>query len=446
MPGQELSPLILPLSSSWNIALDAMKPVRSLILGVGLANYGDFASSVKPLLLNATPFWNQSIVTSGSELLQILTTTGLIGLFSVLAIPVIAFRFVRTHLEQKPKEDPTLISIIALAVISGLSLVVFPGSLPVLFVFFSAVGLLCATSPHSHSLPLQNSLAVATVGLIIFVLTGFYSYKVYAAEWHLHNAQVALAKNDGKTVYEQNLAAIKLLPTLTSYRLSYSQVNLSLASALSQKSSLSDADRQNVTQLVSQAVVEAKTATGLRPHSAATWQNLGTIYRNLINVAEGADQFAITAYAQAISLDPGNPTLRVEFGGLLYQLGTSSKNSADQALLYDRARNELQTAISLKSDYANAYYNLSKLLETTKDYGDSYLAMQKAISLLGHDSQDLGRATSELEMIKAKLPTRSTSPSDTGEGKAPASTSLSNPSPLPSPISGDKIPLPSATP
>jgi tetratricopeptide (TPR) repeat protein len=441
LPGQELAFHLLPWTASWSIALDALKNMKSLFFGVGLSGYTDFTASVKPLFLNSTIFWDQTISSATSELLQLLTTTGIIGFLTYLSLPLVAFQL---NSKIDFKADTIRLCLLLLAAVSFLTLVFTPSTLPILFVFFTAIGALSATPTRTHNLSLGVSLLTGLVSILVAIFVGYYTYQAYTAEWHMRNAQLGVISNNGKVVYDESLAAVKLMPNLTSYHLSYSQVNLSLASALSQKSPLSDSDRQNVTQLVAQAVNEAKNATILRPHSAVVWQNLGSIYRNLINVADGSDQFAISAYAQALTLDPGNPGLRLEYGGLLYQLGVASKNASDQTTLFTRAQSEFQTAISVKPDYANAYYNLSKLLESSKDYSNAYLSLQKAISLLGPESQDLGRASAELETLKAKVPKSTPAPS-TIPSTATTPT-LSNPSPLPSPISGDKIPLPTPTP
>lgn len=433
-PGQELAPLILPLPASWNIALDSMKSIKTFFLGVGLSNFPIFYKSVKPLFLNSTPFWNNTPLSSGSELLQIMTTTGIVGLLTFLTLPLIAF-----------KQSLTVrgdLSVVIMTIISAIALAFTPSSLPLLLIFFTGIGLLSATDHNTRALTPKILIITCVTTIAITSYLGYQSYQVIAAEVNMHRAQVALTKNDGKTVYEQNLAAINKLPAMTSYHLSFSQVNLSLAGALSQKETLTDAERSNVTQLVSQSISEAKTATSLRPQDSTTWQNLGSLYRNMINVATGSDQFAIAAYTQAIALDPANPTLRVEYGGLLYQLAQNNQKPEDQITLLSRAQNEFQTAISLKPDYANAYYNLSKLLESAKDYNNSYLAMQKAISLLGPDNADLGRASAELETLKSKIPKASSSPSPSPTPTTSNKSDLAEPSPLPSPLSGGPLTLP----
>ena len=91
-PGQELALNLLHLTASWSIALDAMKSVRSFFFGVGLSNFPIFYNSVKPLFLNSTPFWNILQGSASSGLLQILTTTGILGLLSFLSLPFLALK------------------------------------------------------------------------------------------------------------------------------------------------------------------------------------------------------------------------------------------------------------------------------------------------------------------------------------------------------------------
>lgn len=432
LPGQELALNLLPLSASWSIALDALKSLHSFFFGVGLANFSIFYRSVKPLFLNTTPFWNILPTSSGSEFLNLVTTTGLIGFLSFLSLPLLT---IKSHLKAETTDKKTNLPFKLLFILATLALIFSPSSIPLLLVFFTTLGVLNSAAPHAHSFTRPVSLVLALAILLMVGLTGYYSVRVIAAELDMRQAQKALAVNDGKLVYEKSIAAIKLVPGLTSYRISNSQVNLSIAAALSQKGSLAPAERQNISQLISQAISEGKLAATLSPNDSTAWQNLGNLYRNLVNVATGADQFAISSYSQAVALDPGNPLLRLEFGGFLYQLGQSAPKASDATTLYASAQSEFQTAIQLKPDYPNSYYNLAKLFEATKDYQNAYLAMQKTLSLLGPNSPDLGTATTELENLKTKLPA-SPAPSSV------PSTQLVQPSPLPSPIDGGPLTIP----
>lgn len=429
LPGQALSPIILPLSASWSITLDAMKSMRSVILGVGLANFTPLYTAVKPLYLNSTVFWNIVPAVSGSELLQILTTTGLIGFISFLALA----SQIKLHSLNKTEN--------LVALLSFLILVFTPGNLVILSIFFLSLSV-SATSEHkSISLPTQPSLVIALSTLLLIIVGAYYSGRYFVAENHMYKAQQALTNNDGESVYSQNLSAIRLVPSLTSYRLSYSQVNLQLASALSQKEDISEDDRANITTLVSQAIRESKTATSLRPNLAGTWTNLGNVYRQLINVAQGSDQLAVENYAQAVALDPANPALRVEYGGIFFQLAQTATVSAQKEELLNRSAQEFSTAIRLKNDYANAYYNLAKAMELGENYPAAYQAMQQVVALIDKNSTDYATAQQELEALKDKLPkqTQDTTQSTPVE---PAPSELSEPSPLPSPLPGGPILLP----
>lgn len=438
LPGQELALSILPFKASWNVALDAMKSPKSLFFGVGLSNYAIFFRSVKPLFLNSTAFWNTQVMSASTNLLEIVTTSGLVGALTFLALPVLAMKSITTH------HEPTTMSLKVIFLVTGLALILTPTSLPILFLYFSVLGLLSASEPHTRSVSRLGGVITTLIALTVAGTTGYYVTKFVLAEYNMHQAAVALAGNDGKKVYDANLAAINHLPQLANYHLSYSQVNLSLAASLSQKTSLSDQDRQNISTLIGQAVNEGKNVVSLRASDSVGWQNLGSIYRNLINVADGADKFALESYAQAVQLDPGNPGLRLEYGGLLYQLGQKAK-AEDANALYSQAASQFQISIQLKPDYPNAYYNLSKLLETAKDYSNAYLAMQKAVSLLGPDNPDLSRATTELDTLKNKVPKPTPSPSPSASPKAssePKQSDLATPTPLPSPLAGGPVDIP----
>lgn len=434
LPAQELSPLLLPLRASWNMALDALKNPTYFFFGVGATNFASFFRSVKPLYLNATSLWNYSPLYSGNEVLQILTTFGMLGLLSFAYLTYSSF------VNKIKTSDQALTFII---VFSLISFILAPSSPVMMFVFFTALALNSSSQSKSFELSISNSYLISLPLTLISLLLLYYSSIYFRAEYNLHLAQVALSQNDAKTVYEKSLATSKLLPKYTNYRVFASQVNLSLAAALSQKKDATDADKQNVVTLVSQAINEAKVATTLRPQDSETWRNLGLTYRNLINVADGSASFAIDSFAQAISRDPANPALRLEFGGLLYQIGQTLEKPEEKAQIFNRAQSEFQLAIQLKSDFSNAYYNLSKLLETAGDLNNAYLALQKAISLLGPDNPDLPKATNELSTLKEKLPKPTPSPSvaptQSSQVETPPEAALSTPTPLPSPIAGGPL-------
>ena len=421
IPGGALNPTFLPLTASWSIALDALKSMRSLLFGIGLSNYSLLFTSVKPLSLNSTSLWNTLPSTGSSELLTLLPTGGIILTLSFL------YFFYRTLVNSL--STPYL----GLAFLIFLSFLLLPVNLPIYLLLFL---LYAVTSPtNSNTIPLSVSTRILTT--MILVSMGFAiaypTTKSYLSEFFMRRAQLGLEAGDSQKVYQNHLKAIRFSPKTTNYHLSFADVNFRLASALSQKENLSDTDRSTITSLIQQSIQSGKAAITLRPNDSRTWLTVAKIYQNLINVAEGSDKFAIESYNRAINLDRANPSLRVDYAGLLSQLASSQKEATLSASYRSRAISELQTAIQLKNDYANAYYNLAKIFESANNQELAIQALQETQKYLPSDSNEYSRLTSEIEALKNKKSTDKTSPT---------SDTLATPSPLPSPINGGPVSLP----
>ena len=104
-------------------------------------------------------------------------------------------------------------------------------------------------------------------------------------------------------------------------------------------------------------------------------------------------------------MDPNNARLRIELGGIYYQLES-----------YNQALAQFQTAIILKNNYANAYYNLAAGLKKTNQPEEAALAMEKVIELLPESSQSYEQAVEELKEIQILIPEKEeSSPSATIE-------------------------------
>jgi len=482
LPGKEFSPVLLPLQAGWSIALDALKSPKAFLFGIGFPNFPSLYMQAKPVSMNTTALWNTLPQYSSNEFFHMLTTSGIVGLFSLIWIIAVGLKLSLSSIKNFSTE---LLSATAALGVIILSFFMIPASLISYFLLITIVALISilkseegnkdsqilldASSSNIDS-PFQlltnklrrpvasfiPSLAVV-LSIIILMTFLYYSSKVYAAEIALREAQIAFAKEDGKTVYEKYILAIQKVPSITSYHSAYSQINLSLAINLSRNENLNDSDRQQISQLMSQAVREARIATSLDPSNATTWTNLGSIFRNLINVAQEADTNAIASYSQAVTLDPMNPVLRVEFGGLYYQLSqlvanvdtksltNEQKAQAEQMRInyLQQAIAQFQAAIQLKNDYPNAYYNLAKALEAGNNIGGAYQAMQLVLSSLSSESPDYDKIIGELTELKTKLPEQSSVPQEEPAIEQPKGDSeVAEPSPLPSAIPGGLIELP----
>lgn len=417
LPGKPLSPSLLPLTASWSIALDSLKSLRTLAFGIGLSNYSLLYSAVKPLSLNLTSLWSTLPTTASNEFLTLLPTTGIIATILLL------YMFIRSLIFGS-----TLVRLITSIIF--ISFLIAPATLPLYTLFFVVYTFTNKSDSNTFNLGLElrflfGALYIASILIVLWIVG-----KSFLSEYYLKQAQLALAASNSQRVYDQHLKAIRTSSKITNYHLSFADVNFRLAAALSQKDQLSDADRDNITRLIQQSIASGKSAIALRPNDSRTWLIVGKIYQNLLNVAEGSDRFALEAYTKAVALDRANPTLRLEYANLLTQLA-EIKGSTEAASLRGRAASEIQLAIQLKPDYANAYYNLGLILKKTNNPESAKRAFEEALKYLSPESSDA-------ETIKLELNNSQNTSSITNSN----SQVLTQPSPLPTPLEGGPLDIP----
>ncbi|MCJ7829608.1 tetratricopeptide repeat protein [Patescibacteria group bacterium] len=415
-------PLLLPLSTAWAIAVESFKNGKIFLFGVGPKSFLDAFSQFRPLSYNLTPLWAIRFGNSSNFYLHSLTTVGLLGLAAYLWLIGKVLK----------KRGPLAYFIPLLAIL--LIFLFFPANFLMLFVFYVLLALLANDLPVREYTE-QSRILPWTIFIPTLLLVAgcfFFIGRAYAAEIYSKHSLNSIAQNDGTNAYNHQIKAISLNPYHDVYRISYSQTNLLLADALARKSDISDQDRQNITVLIQQSISEAKTAVSLNKNKVINWENLANIYRQLINFAEGADQWTISTLRQTINLDPTNPELKLSLGGVYYALGN-----------YDEAIRWFQQAVDNKVNFANGYYNLSAAYKEKGDFKKAHEMMQITLNLIPTDSQDYQKARDELEELAKKLPTEATSPS-TIQPSEEMSTEvpLIEPETLPSPVITPPIELP----
>jgi tetratricopeptide (TPR) repeat protein len=424
-PGKATSLVVLPYPDTWAISIEAFKV--NPLFGVGPGNYLSAFNRFRPVTFNNYPFWDSRFSSALVFPLEWLTVGGLLSLGAYFFLLLkIGRSWLKTYREKKEKQLSLLILILTIVVLPwllGINLV----SLSFTFLFLAVLALE-EEKKMSHQLPVK-SLAWVILGLgLILILPAFFFWgRIYSADLAFRQSLNALVRNQGVAVYNQQIRAISLNPYQPDYRRAYSQTNLALANSLANQSELSDQDRTNITQLIQQAIREAKAASVLNPTDATNWENLAQIYRNLINFAQDADQWTIAAYRQTIATDPINPRIRLNFGGLYFSLGN-----------YEQATRQFQISVDLKPDYANGYYNLAAAYRERKMYPEAYQAMQGALNFVDQNSADYQKAKEELDELAKLLP----APEATSAAETEETSVLNEPSPLPSPAIKPPIELP----
>ncbi|MBI2267824.1 MAG: tetratricopeptide repeat protein [Candidatus Blackburnbacteria bacterium] len=455
LPGKPTSPKILPISTGWSIALETLK--REPLLGVGIGNFAEAFNRFRPVEFNSSDVWNLRFGVSSNWYLDIFTVAGVLGFVAFLWLVVTAVRLGRSGKLGESGNKNILYSLYSILILFAL----VPASLVLLFAFYVLLGLLARstgkelrfqfTSQGFDKTPAEGvnilSGLFALLAIVGLIATIYFGRPVYAAEVHYKKALENVAKNDGLATYNNLRDVVRLNPRASHYRVTNSQINLALANSIAanvskkaqeEKKEIAEQDRNNISQLIQQAIGEAKAAVALDPGISTSWANLAQIYRSVMGIAQGADQFAIAAFRQAIALEPTNPALRLNLGGIFY----GAKD-------YEEAVKSFELAVAAKNDFANAHYNLAV---TLRDQGKTARAAQELRAVLGlvsPGSQDYETVRKELEPLERKLQEEAAAQqaqqqkTQQGQGSAePAEAQLQAPQPAPSPIVEPPIELP----
>jgi len=423
-------PLLLSYSTSWAIAVESFKNWRLFLFGIGPTNFLEAFSQFRPVSYNLSNLWAIRFSSSSNYYFHLLTTVGALGIASFLWL---IGKTIKTQI--KFNQEGSLTVFVPLLTILIIFLFLSPNFL-LLFCFYLFLALLALNLPYSGEYSETSKIASWAIFIptLLFVLCClFFTGRTYAAEVFFRRSLNALAQNDGTGAYSNQVKAITLNPFHDLYRLAYSQTNLALAYSLASRSGLSDQDRQNITALVQQAIREAKAAVSLNKNKVVNWENLANIYRQLINFAQGSDQWAITALSQAIKLDPTNPQLKLNLGGIYYAL----KN-------YDEAIRFFQQAVEIKPNFANGYYNLSAAYREKSNFQKAHEAMLATLNLVPTTSEDYNKARQELDELAKKVTASEAAqakPEKIPEPK-PTQQPLIEPEPYPSPVITPPIELP----
>lgn len=420
--GSQLALYLPPLRLSWYSAVETLKNPVSALFGVGVDNFSAIFTRVKDPIYNASGLWQISSFSVGrSAVLQILTEMGILGLITFM---LLVFGVIKHFTSKKHFHLPSFTSATYLLIM----FFIFPVSLPLLFLFFVILGMMGSDEEGKHGqIDLENLMPLyAGLPIIVFLLVGasvFFLGRTYVSEYYFKRSLDAVVSNSAKQLYDNQRQAIILNPYIERYRVNFSQTNLLIANNIASRAGstpgtqLTENDRTVIAQAIQAAISEGKAAVTLNPQKAGNWENLALIYRNVLNVAQGADAWTISSYQRAIIIDPQNPVYRLNLGGIYYSLNA-----------FDDAIKMFEQTVALKPDWANAHYNLAWAHYQRGNYQQAAAEMQNVIGLVDPKSAkaDYDKATSDFNEFKKKLPTPTP---EAGSQATPTPSQLRLPSP-----------------
>lgn len=401
--------LTLGAQESWIIASSALRDRP--IVGSGPSTFHLNFPTYRPVSLNSTDAWNIRFDKPQSELFSIIASLGLVGILATIYLVAKVVRFALNH--NSATEETGINAALNIATLSILIMFLFTyATVLTAFLLFLFLGMSVAkaaidmntknaesvyysiTELSVGSMSILSSdgkreilqYIVAVPMILAAVGVSYYGYRVYAAEYYLRAAINAARENNGGLTYELQAKAINTNPRRDNYHNVFIQTNIALANVLASNPELSDQDRVTIQQLIAQSTRSSKITTEqLNPLNVANWETRARVYRTLIGVAGDAEDWAIRAYNNAIQLDPTNPRLRVDLGGIYYAQGE-----------FLSAANLFREATRLKPDYANAHYNFASALRELGFYQDAAREFQITANLLPQESPDRERIEADL--------------------------------------------------
>ena len=431
----------LNFETSWRIASSTIRD--SKFFGVGLSNYTVAYNAFRPLAINDTPSWSVIFDRSGSEYMTVLTTAGIVGficyLFITFRLISLAWKGIRSMFADGAKGVGQSL-ILSFGVVIMLMAYCFVSStvMTTALIFMLLILWFGQEKVHGNEKLVDDvTLSFAAINksstrdllpivlgipvVVLAIIVGFYTIQDFRSNVAYADSLKALSENQpAKDIYSSQQQAISLNSRRDAYRRAYAETNMLFANAVAQQKgeNLTDAERTDISTLIQQAINEVRVITEvLNPSSAVNWQERGSVYQRLLGVATEADQWSADAYKAAIQRAPYDPRLRVNLGSLYYALavnppsdqGTTGDAPTDTSSQTPETKNDLLVAaekayldaISLKKDYAIAYFNLATVYKEAQRYDLAQTQLEKTLELVDPNSQDYTEVNKQLDEVKA---------------------------------------------
>lgn len=402
----------LDLQTSWSMTAKVIgdRP----LWGNGPNTFPLVFSQNKTLQMNMLPTWNYSFTRPYNQVLEDIVALGLLGLlvsvFFMYRLVELVIHIYKKKEEFTPVHQALIIPIVGIPLFHLLS----NGSTQSNFIFYTYLGIFVSlvagfgkdkksediyisiksfgtleVSDQPESKEKFQYLAIIPLLGVASAIAYYSSFNIQS-EYFFRKAIDSALSNDAYGVYNNQINARNAFPRRDSYHTAIAQTNLNLAITLANKPQLSDQEKQAIQTLISESIRSTRLATEtLNPLNLNNWIVRASIYRTLIGVTSDADQWAVAALSNAIQLDPANPNLRMDLGTIYF----SKKD-------YLTAANLFKQATQLKSDYANAHYNLAQTLIKIESYDAAVSELEITKSLLPTNFPDVDRLDKEIETLK----------------------------------------------
>jgi len=418
MPIFSINGLPMEVSPSLNASLDIAaktikeRPSVSLLFGSGPSTFILDYSKYKPKEINQTVFWGTRFSSGSSELSDRLATTGILGLgFFLLMTFAVIFSALKGIIGKNALNDNTPGRALVTGVFASLlgviiSFVFYPANISIYFLFWVLVGITFSLKGKGKIIALVNktttsqpvaannnsdaengaiegadkqakqekSSNLAAIGLsftfTVLLIVGlgvlFVGTQRYMAEVNYLSALRNVQMGNYAMAVTKLSNALRLTGTSQdNYWRDIAQVDLFQISEQLQRTDISQEEiARQLNTLIPNAINSARMATTQGEKNPANWMIRGYVYANLVTLMNGADDWAINSYTEALKYEPTNPSIYNEIGGVYLVKAdrfSNDKKENEAKEMRELARKNFESALGLKEDYASARFQLAMI-------------------------------------------------------------------------------------
>lgn len=402
------------LNASWSIVQDTWTDQSSLF-GSGPGTYALDYSQYRSADINQTAFWNTRFDRGHSYFMTLLATGGVVsGVLFLVMILGLLFGSLRVLLAEKRhviwKMHFVLLSTWVTLVASAF---LYSWNFTLQFLFYALSAMVATQFLSGRTAKLRQSPRLSLSFSFVFVLFSIGVLTLFFVGVQRQMAEAQFAKairlDRSQVSIDEVIERLDRAATLNRYNDTYYR-NLSQALLFKTNEVVGDTAQDGLTEestqllqlLTSSSINAAKRATDIAPYNVLNWRLRGDIYRELMPLVNGADQFAALSYERAMVLEPNNPLgptglarVYLASAGQAAQLAQAQDEAVREEARQTRntllasAEEALQKAIELKPDYAPAHFYLARVLE---EQGRLEEAFAKLDAIRQYNPLDVGVA------------------------------------------------------
>ena len=411
-------------ATSWDIAKTTLGvDTGNLLFGSGPGTYLYDYLAYKTEGVNASPFWSVRFDRAKSLLITMVASVGLLGtalwLGTMVWVGLLSLsRLVRERDHEEWKMTYVLFIGWAMLFVSAL---LYSSNLTMSFLLWSFTGLLVSQvmrSVWSSNFARSPRLGLGASAAFVFVMIGllaslFFTGQRQAAEMAFTRAVGVDGSQEGSV--EEVIALLERATELNPWSDMY-QRNLSSALLVQARGMIGSLESeptaeqtQAIVDVVTSAVAAANRATKIEPNYVANWVMRGSVYRDVMGFATGAEDLAAQSFLAATQLEPISPVHRTNLGRVYLTVAdraralrasddpeTAAAAAEQEASLLATAETAFTTAAQLKPDYLPAHYYLAATYERQ---GRLEQAVGRLVALRNNSLADVGIAFQLSQML-----------------------------------------------